>query len=628
MAAGYRSTFECGFRGLLALPLCTLFFFFLAKPARAADPQPYSVDLTSTGNDEMDATLKATSQLQTLRPTAPVNPLGLIARARGDIGRLTTVLESYGYYQSAVSITINGLALDDPGLGDTLIGLPRDADAVCKVTFELGPLYHLGDIDIEGPLPESARSTLHLSPGAPAVASQVLAGGARLLTALEDQGYAFARVDPPVAYEDPEKHLLNLSFHVATGQQVTIGEIRITGLSRVREKIVRARLLLHTGEQYSAIKVERARKDLLSLGVFSSVTVQLGSEADTEGRVPVTFDIRERKRRSVSLNAAYSSDLGGSGGVTWTNRNTFGNAEQLSVSATLINLGGTASTGLGYDTSIKYLLPDFGYRDQSLQFAVGAIKQSLQAYNQTAESAGITLNRKISSVWSASAGVTGSHELIEQERTISNYNLFAVPLNLLYDSTDLASPLLDPTHGIRASASLAPTISFGHPSAHFLISQGSIADYIDLHSLLGAEPGRSVLALRVLGGIAQGAGTFSLPPDQRFYVGGSGTVRGYRYQSVGPQFADGTPIGGTAFNAANIELRQRIGTSFGVAVFADGGRVSESLAPFSGTFLVGVGAGARYYTPIGALRIDVAVPTSRRTGDDPFEIYIGIGQAF
>jgi translocation and assembly module TamA len=118
-----------------------------------------------------------------------------------------------------------------------------------------------------------------------------------------------------------------------------------------------------------------------------------------------------------------------------------------------------------------------------------------------------------------------------------------------------------------------------------------------------------------------------LPPDQRFYAGGSGTVRGYRYQSVGPQFADGNPVGGTAMAAVNAELRQRIADRFGVAVFADAGEVSQSLsfvthanrcrsgAALTGTetcWAVGVGVGARYYTPIGTLRLDVAVPTARR----------------
>ena len=626
--------------------------------ARAADPQPYRVELAPTGNGALDSTLKTTSQLAALRKSAPVDPFGLIARARGDIDRLRTVLEGFGYYQGSVSITINGLVLDDPKLGDILSALPKENDAVCRVSFNLGPLYHLGNIQIDGSVPDSARGSLGLASGAPAIATDVLAGGARLLTALENQGYAFAKVDPPVAGEDPRKHALNVTFHVVTGPHVQIGEIRFEGLKRVHERLVRRRLLLHTGEPYSALAVERARKDLLTLGVFASVNVRLADSPDGEGRVPVTFQMEERPRHAVSLSGAYSSDLGGSAGVNWSDRNVRGNAEQLNLSATVINLGGTATTGVGYDTSAKYVLPEFAHRDQSLQFAVGAIKQALQAYEQKAVTSGVTLSRKLSSVWTGTVGISAVRETITQEGIAQDYTLFALPLGILYDSTDLPSPLSDATHGVRASLTLAPTRSHGHLDTTFYITQFSIADYLDLHRLFRTERGRSVLAVRALLASALGA-TVSvetidgvqvrvpdLPPDQRFYAGGSGTVRGYRYQSVGPEFPDGNPVGGTALSAINVEFRQRFGRNFGAALFADAGAVGEKLSPLSGLihggrcssgasspsttncWAVGVGAGLRYYTPIGALRLDLAVPTYRRPNDDRFGVYIGLGQAF
>jgi len=131
-----------------------------------------------------------------------------------------------------------------------------------------------------------------------------------------------------------------------------------------------------------------------------------------------------------------------------------------------------------------------------------------------------------------------------------------------------------------------------------------------------------------LGGFAGGASEFSLPPDQRFYAGGSGTIRGYRYQSIGPEFADGNPRGGTAIGAGSVEYRQRVGTSLGFAVFVDAGQVSDNLNALSGSLRFGGGAGLRYYTPIGPIRVDLAAPIGRRAGDDKFEIYIGLGQAF
>ena len=176
--------------------LITLLTVF-AAPAWAADPVSYKVDHFSTGDGSMDATLRATSDLVTLRTSAPVSPYALIARARTDVDRLKTVLESYGYYESKVTIQIDGMALNDPGLADHLNALPKKQDAHVQITFKPGALYHLRNITIDGELPASVQGAFTLKTGAPAVADTVLAAGAHLLSALEEQGYAFAKVDPP-----------------------------------------------------------------------------------------------------------------------------------------------------------------------------------------------------------------------------------------------------------------------------------------------------------------------------------------------------------------------------------------------------------------------------------------------
>ena len=636
--------------------------------ARSADPQSYKVDFGTTGDHDIDATIKATSDLQSLRSSAPVSPFGLIARARSDTDRLTTAIESYGYYQSTILIRINGILLSDPGLGDALTALPKGSTAQVGINFKLGPLYSIRHIGIDGsvPPPLNALQTLGLKTGDPAVAATILAGGARLLNALEEQGYAFAKVDSPVAYEAADAPVLDLTFHVEAGQKVNLGQIGIEGLQRVHESLLRKRLLLHTGDPFSPSAIERARQDLLALAVFAQVSVQIGDKPDASGGVPLTFKIHERKRHAVVVNALYSSDLGGSGGVTWTDRNVFGNAEQLQLKAEITNFGGADTNGVGYDLGARYALPDFLHRDQQLQFSVEAQKLELQAYTQTSRTVGVSLIRKLSSIWSVSAGLTATDDHIiqppgvvtngsaycknliaqyqaaanttnplnvpgcEQIPQTFNYTLIALPFNVNYDSTHLANPLEDPTHGYRASLSLAPTLAIGHPSTTFLIAQVKGSGYFDLKDLFEEAPGRSVLALRTLIGQALGAGEFSLPPDQRFYGGGSATIRGFGFQKVGPNFIDNPnyPTGGTAITAAGGEFRQRFYENWGVAAFIDAGQVSAKLKFLPDQLRVGVGAGMRYYTPIGPIRFDVAVPVPRRSGDDAFEIYIGLGQTF
>jgi translocation and assembly module TamA len=105
-------------------------------------------------------------------------------------------------------------------------------------------------------------------------------------------------------------------------------------------------------------------------------------------------------------------------------------------------------------------------------------------------------------------------------------------------------------------------------------------------------------------------------------------VRGFKYQSIGPLFPDDNPIGGTAIDAGSVEVRQRLFDSYGVAAFIDAGQVDGENTPFAGTVRVGTGGGLRYYTSIGVIRLDVAVPVNRPPGGDTFEFYLGVGQAF
>jgi len=252
---------------------------------------------------------------------------------------------------------------------------------------------------------------------------------------------------------------------------------------------------------------------------------------------------------------------------------------------------------------------------------LGAIKQSLIAYDQKAILGDVSLNRKFPDHWSGSIGLAGEESEITQEGQTNRYTLLSLPMTLKYDSTN---SLLDPTEGVRASASLTPIQPLTGPhTSTFLVMQVSGSGYLDV-----GEPGRSVLALRGMVGDVQGASQFELPPDKRFYAGGSATVRGYKYQSIGPHFPNQNPQGGTSMSAGTVEFRQRILEDYGAAVFADIGQVNADGLPFGGIWRMGLGAGARYYTSFGPIRLDLALPVNKQAGSGSFEVYIGLGQAF
>lgn len=593
-----------------------------AGSARAADPQPYAVTIETTGDSAIDSTLGESAQLVTLHDKVPVPPFALIARARSDIPRLQTALDSFGYYLNNVSITIGGRTLADSQLPPWLDSVPPNTSVDVKVAVDKGPLFHLGKIEIQGTIPESTRQALGIRSGDVAIAANVLDARTRLLDALQEDGYALAGVEAPIVHADDGHRLLDVTYEAHAGPQVEIGTISFKGLKDVNEEFARRVLTIKTGDRYRPSAIEKARRALVAQGVFSGVNVRAADHLSADGRLPLTFDVEERKRHAVTIAGTYSTDLGISLSTTWSHRNLFGSAEQLNLTAAGTGLG-TSTTGVGYNLSAQFIKPLFLRPDQTLELDLSGIKENLEAYDQTAQTLAGFLRRRFSEQWSASAGLSLTHDDVSQQGVDRIYELLAAPLTASYDTTGIADIPLDPTGGVRASLVVTPTRSFGGTDVGFFVLQISGSTYFDL-----AGNGRSVLALRGLAATILGASANDLPPDQRLYAGGSGTVRGFAYQSIGPQFADGNPEGAKSVDAATLEFRQRIGEDWGGAAFVDAGQASAAGAPFTGTVEVGAGLGARYYTSIGVLRLDLAVPLTHIDGGDTFEIYAGLGQAF
>jgi translocation and assembly module TamA len=614
-------------RPLIAAFIVVLCALLASGPTRAADPQPYSMAIDNTGSSTLNDALSETSLLMTLREKAPAGPFALIARAKGDVDRLLTTLHAYGFYSAHVTVTIADLNVNDPALLHTLDAIPAGQSVAVHATIDKGPVYTIRYLEVDGVESEDAETELGLITGRPAIASNILSASSRLLTALQEEGHALAKVDPPIAYADDKAHVVDVLYKATPGPKVTIGAISVAGLNDVHEGVVRDAVTVEPGELYRPTKIEEARQSVLSLGVFSAVGVHAGDRLDDQGRIPLTFTVTERKMHAVSITAAYSTDLGASVSASWSHRNLFGNAEQLNLSAAGTGLGGSATEALGYNFSAQFLKPMFLARSQTLEVDLIALKQSLEAYDQTAENAAVYVKRKFSDLWSGSIGLSGGRDQVEQEGVFRSYDLINLPTTITYDSTGAKSTLEDPVRGVRAGFGLTPTMPFNH-SAFFLTAQATGAGYIDASDWTDAKPGRSVIAVRGLLASIVGASQFDVPPDRRLYVGGSGTVRGYKYQSIGPLFPSGNPMGATSADSASIEWRQRIGEEWGFAAFADAGQASTTRVPFNGPLFVGVGAGVRYYTSIGPIRADVAIPLSRPVGGDSFEIYVGLGQSF
>jgi translocation and assembly module TamA len=596
-----------------------------AVPARAADPLAYDLTLAPTGLAELDRAAADASLLATLRQGAPVGPAGLVARARADAERLQAALHSLGHYAGRVEVRIDGQPAEAPGQVERLEALPEGARAAVAVVLLPGRVFPLRRVELRGAVPEAARAAFPLAPGQPARAEAVLAARETLRTALRREGFALAQVGEPDAVLDPAAEALDVAFDVAPGPRLDLGAIAVAGAERLDPGFLRRRLTLREGERFDPARLAAARRDLLALPAVAGVRIEEAAAPDAEGRLPLVVHVAERARRVVDLAAAWSTDEGGRVSAAWTHRNLLGRAEQLTLSAAATQLGGTAVRAPGYHLEGLLVLPEVPGAGRTLALGVAAQRTYLRAYDRSAVRASASVKQALGAHWNATAGAAVEQARITQEGTAYDFMLLQAPLGLAYDST---TDLLDPASGARAGLSVTPTMSLGQRGRGFAVVQASASTYLDLGGFAGAEPGRTVLALRALVGAILGGDVLDLPPDQRFYAGGSATIRGYRFQSVGPLFRSGRPRGGTAIDAATLELRQRIGESWGMAVFVDAGQISSGGVPFTGELRVGAGVGVRYHTGIGPIRADVAMPLVRQRRTDAVQFYIGIGQAF
>ena len=188
----------------------------------------------------------------------------------------------------------------------------------------------------------------------------------------------------------------------------------------------------------------------------------------------------------------------------------------------------------------------------------------------------------------------------------------------VYDDRD---DLLDPKSGFRVAAEILPAYDFGDAKRFFAIAKVDGSTYWNINPTFTA-------AGRVKYGSIVGAPQSDIPLNKRFYGGGGGSVRGYGYQSISPESADGTLVGGRAILEGSAELRYRGFGNLGFVGFIDAASVSEAQYPEFDSALFGLGAGVRYYTAFAPLRADIAIPLKRRDGDAAVQIYLSIGQAF
>ena len=564
----------------------------------------YTVLLDGAPKDPAHQVRTRFQELSVLRKneTQPANLAQINRRARDDIALLRDLLRADGYYAADIDSRIEAV-------GERLA-------VTLRVTP--GPLYRFDQIRVTGlDADDSLGRAFKLAPADPVDADAVTQAQAALKIALGNQGYPFAQVPDPDIRIDHDLQSASLDLTVASGGTRLFGAIipqgndlpfgaqHTAGLARFKP-----------GQLYRQADVDDLRRAVIATGLVSSAQVE-PREGSVAGTADIIVTTTPAPVRTIAGELGYGTGEGIRASASWTHRNLI----RPEGAVTFASIVGTREQSV----SGALRMNNWRRRDQLLNAGVAVSNARRTAYDARTLQIGANIERQTNLLWQKQWTWNAGFELLASDERDSvgqgfgrrTYFIAALPALLAYDGSD---DLLDPRRGFRLTARLSPEVSLQGAAFSYARAQ------VDASAYLPVSQG-TTLAGRIRLASINGARNFNIAPSRRYYAGGGGSVRGYSYQAVGPRDQFGDPTGGRSLTEFSLEARIRRG-AFGFVPFLDGGNIyTGSLPSFQGLRL-GAGLGVRYFSSFGPIRVDVATPINRRTGETPIGVYVSLGQAF
>ncbi|MEO0328696.1 MAG: autotransporter assembly complex family protein [Pseudomonadota bacterium] len=581
------------------------------------DPLFYTVSFDIKGLDTSEEEFIKNRSALFADQSRPVSgSLGLLTKARSDRDLLIGSLFELAHYSALVTIYVDGRPADqipptsEIGTGETV---------PVTISIVAGRKFTFGDIRLQGDAGLNLEE-FGIYSGVPASSNLIIESQDKIVAELRQQGYPLAEIVDTSVEADHDTGLLDIYIQYLSGPMASIGEVIVKGAEAVDADFIRQQVLIEPGNNYSPALLAKARARLLDLNLFNSVTVTEGDQLDSAGGLPVIIEVTERKMRYFGVGTTYSNSEGAGVEGYWGHRNLYGRGENLRIELGASRLDEISDlSNINFNSAILFEKPGTPIPGATFTANIKAASENYDAFESQSVSGGFGINYRLDEKQTLSVALDAEWSEITDAGVETNHLIFSAPIEYAYDGSN---DRLDPTTGSRLSILLEP--------AHDLETQSSFVKARVTGSIYHTPKASEFLtiAARASVGTIVGADLNNIPADRRFYAGGGGSVRGFTFQAVGPRDATGDLTGGRSILEMSLEARIQITDKLGIVPFVDAGSVSQDTGFDFSDMRYGVGAGLRYKTAVGPLRLDIGIPIDRRPGEDSFGIYAGIGQAF
>lgn len=588
-----------------------------------ADPQPYTVTVTTAATGEVEAAIRGASSLLADADQPASGAAGLLVKARSDYRRILAALYGQGHYGGAISILVGGREA---------AGLPPDSDFPDPVAVEIrvdpGPVFTFASIAIRNPAPPTSDPGDYVDPpetagyaaGEVARSTAIVRAEQLALEAWRQQGYPKASIAGRDVVADHDTRTVDVLITVDPSGYARIGAIGVEGTERMDPAFVVRQTGLVPGAEYDPDDIVRSERRLARLDVFRAMRVEPAETIPPDGLLPFTVIVEELAQRRFGVGATYSTvdGLGVEGFHLW--RNLFGQAERLRLDARIAGIGFPIETAaFDYAFGGTFTKPGIWTPDTDLVVSLNAERTVLDRYTETSAIAQAGLTQYLFDTMTLRAGAFYERSRFDDDFGTRDFSLAGVTGQFLFDNRDEAT---NATRGFFVDVTAEPfyEFTFGNPAFRSTVEGRTYFGF--------GQNNRFVLAGRAKAGVLLGPALAEIPPDRLFFAGGGGSVRGYGFRSIGVPGPGGIVTGGRYLLEGSIEARAKVWQDIGVVAFLDGGFVAADTFPDLDDLRLGAGVGLRYYTALGPLRLDLAFPLNRQPGDPGYALYAGIGQAF
>jgi translocation and assembly module TamA len=507
-------------------------------------------------------------------------------------GRIRDALKALGYYEPQVTPKIE-----------------RD-DACWHATFAVtvgAPVVVRGlNLELAGeaasdPAFVAARDQSPLKAGAPLHHGNYEALKRRWSDIAVERGYADAKFTENRIDVYPEERVADVVLRFDSGKRYRFGDVTFEQ-DVLSDRLARSYLPFHAGDPYDAGELTDLYVALADSGYFRNIEVRPGAADAASGEIPIVIVLSGASRRQISYGVGFSTDTGPRLRFGRNNRRFNDRGHQFGVNAQL--------SPVVSEVTANYRFPFGDPRTEWINFDVGMKHEDTDSAASDSLELGARRVLERPGDWTRTQMLNFVIEDFEVADQVGRARLLMPGIDWTRIEADNN---IRPSHGSKLDLLVrGATDALGSDTTFTqVLARGKW--------IWSVSPKARILVRGDVGAMKEDD-IAELPPSVRFFAGGDNSVRGYDFEALGPKDASGEVLGGSYLAVGSFEYEHSIRERWSVALFVDSGNAFERSAFDAAT---GAGFGARWQSPLGPIRVDLAHPF-----DDPdtsWSLHISLG---